>query len=309
MAGTASPMELTRRPARRRGSSAHTDRRLTAFWLLLPATIGLLVFTFTPMAYALWVSFQDFELLTGSQGFVGLANYQRLFQDQLFLKTIATTSAYTAITLVAQVSIGLGLAILVNQKIRGLTFFRTAYFLPVVASFVVMAAVWKSMYAQSGIFNTLLLTVGLDAQPFLTSVSQALPSMAALGVWKFVGFDMLIFLGGLQGIPNEIYQAASIDGAGAVRRFTSITLPLLKRVMLFVVVITTIESFNVFTSVFQMTRGGPQESTHTVVFNIFLEGFRYFDMGYATAMSFVLVAFVCVLMFIQFRMLRTDVEY
>jgi ABC-type sugar transport system permease subunit len=302
-------MELTRRPARRRGSSAHSDRRWTAFWLLLPATLGLIVFTFTPMAYALWVSFQDFELLTGSNGFVGTANYQRLFDDPLFIKTIGTTSVYTVMTLVAQVVIGLGLALLVNQKVRGLTFFRTAYFLPVVASFVVMAAVWKSMYAQSGIFNTLFLTVGLDAHPFLTSVNEALPSLAALGVWKFVGFDMLIFLGGLQGIPNEIYQAAAIDGAGAFRRFTDITLPLLKRVMLFVVVITTIESFNVFTSVYQMTKGGPQESTHTVVFNIFLNGFRYFDMGYATAMSFALVGFVCVLMFIQFRMLRTDVEY
>ena len=196
-----------------------------------------------------------------------------------------------------------------NQRVRGLTLFRTVYFLPVVASFVVMAAVWKSMYAQSGIFNTLLLTVGLEPQPFLQSAQEALPSIAALGVWKFVGFNMLVFLGGLQAIPADIYEAAGIDGAGPLRRFVSITLPLLKRVLLFVVVITTIESFKVFTSVYLMTAGGPQESTNTIVYQIFLTGFRYYDMGYATAMSFALMAFVLVLMAAQFRMLRTDVEY
>ena len=297
-----------RRPTRPRGS-AHSDRRWTAFWLLLPATLGLIVFTFAPIGYALLVSFQEFELLTGSAGWVGLANYRNLLEDPLFLKAVVTTSWYTAMTLVAQVTLGLGLAILVNQRVRGLAFFRTAYFLPVVASFVVMAAVWKSMYAQSGIFNTLLITAGFAPRQFLTSVSEALPSLAVLGVWKFVGFDMLVFLGGLQAIPREIYQVADIDGAGPIRQFFHITLPLLKRVLLFVVVITTIESFNVFTPVYQMTKGGPEESTHTLVYHVFVNGFRYFDMGYATAMSFALVLFVGGLVALQFRLLRTDVEY
>jgi multiple sugar transport system permease protein len=299
---------VTRRPTRTRGS-AHSDRRWTAFWLLLPATLGLVVFTFAPIGYALLVSFQEFELLAGPGGWVGLANYHHLFEDPLFLRAVVTTSLYTAMTLVAQVTLGLALAILVNQKIRGLAFFRTAYFLPVVASFVVMAAVWKSMYAQSGIFNTFLITAGFQPHPFLTSVREALPSLAVLGVWKFVGFDMLVFLGGLQAIPREIYQVADIDGAGPIRKFFHITLPLLKRVLLFVVVITTIESFNVFTPVYQMTKGGPQESTHTLVYHIFVNGFRYFDMGYATAMSFALVVFVGGLVALQFRLLRTDVEY
>jgi multiple sugar transport system permease protein len=301
-------MGVTRRPARTRGS-AHSDRRWTAFWLLLPATLGLVVFTFAPIGYALLVSFQEFELLAGPAGWVGLQNYRHLFEDPLFLKAVVTTTLYTAMTLVAQVTLGLALAILVNQKVRGLAFFRTAYFLPVVASFVVMAAVWKSMYAQSGIFNTLLITAGFGPHPFLTSVREALPSLAVLGVWKFVGFDMLVFLGGLQAIPREIYQVADIDGAGPIRRFFHITLPLLKRVLLFVVVITTIESFNLFTPVYQMTKGGPQESTHTIVYHVFINGFRYFDMGYATAISFALVAFVGGLVAIQFRLLRTDVEY
>jgi len=301
-------MGVPRRPARSRGS-AHSDRRWTAFWLLLPATLGLVAFTFAPIAYALLVSFQEFELLAGPAGWVGLQNYQHLLEDPLFLKAVVTTTLYTAMTLVAQVTLGLGLAILVNQKVRGLAFFRTAYFLPVVASFVVMAAVWKSMYAQSGIFNTLLITAGIGPHPFLASVREALPSLAVLGVWKFVGFDMLVFLGGLQAIPREIYQVADIDGAGPVRRFFYIPLPVLKRVLLFVVVITTIESFNVFTPVYQMTKGGPQETTHTIVYHVFVNGFRYYDMGYATAISFALVVFVGGLVAIQFRLLRTDVEY
>jgi multiple sugar transport system permease protein len=301
-------MGVSRRHARQRGS-AHSDRRWTAFWLLLPATLGLIVFTFAPIGYALLVSFQEFELLAGPAGWVGLQNYRHLFKDPLFLNAVVTTSLYTAMTLVAQVSLGLFLAILVNQRIRGLAFFRTAYFLPVVASYVVMAAVWKSMYAQSGIFNTLLISAGFSPHPFLTSVREALPSLAILGVWKFVGFDMLVFLGGLQAIPREVYQVADIDGAGALQRFFYITLPLLKRVMLFVVVITTIESFNVFTPVYQMTKGGPQDTTHTIVYNVFINGFRYYDMGYATAISFALVAFVGGLVAIQFRLLRTDVEY
>jgi multiple sugar transport system permease protein len=301
-------MGVSRWPVRRRGS-AHSDRRWTAFWLLLPATLGLIVFTFGPIGYALLVSFQDFELLAGPAGWVGLQNYQRLFEDPLFLKAVVTTTLYTAITLVAQVTLGLALAMLVNQRIRGLAFFRTAYFLPVVASYVVMAAVWKSMYAQSGVFNTLLITAGFGAHPFLTSVREALPSLAILGVWKFVGFDMLVFLGGLQAIPREVYQVADIDGAGPIQRFFYITLPLLKRVLLFVVVITTIESFNVFTPVYQMTKGGPQETTHTIVYHVFINGFRYYDLGYATAISFALVAFVGGLVALQFRLLRTDVEY
>ena len=301
-------MGASRRSARPRGS-AHSDRRWTAFWLLLPATLGLVIFTFAPIGYALLVSFQEFELLAGPAGWVGLQNYRRLFEDPLFLKAVVTTTLYTTMTLVAQVTLGLALALLVNQKVRGVAFFRTAYFLPVVASFVVMAAVWKSMYAQSGIFNTLLITAGLGPHPFLTSVREALPSLAVLGVWKFVGFDMLVFLGGLQAIPREVYQVADIDGAGRIRQFFHITLPLLKRVLLFVIVITTIESFNVFTPVYQMTKGGPEDSTHTIVYHVFINGFRYFDMGYATAMSFALVAFVGGLVAIQFRLLRTDVEY
>lgn len=280
-----------------------------AFWLLLPATLGLIVFTFAPLGYALWISLHDYQLLSGQLTWIGAANYVRLASDPAVANALSVSGLYTLISVIAQVSLGLALALLVKDRVRGLGFFRTAYFLPVVASFVVMATIWKFLYAESGLFNAILLTFGLPPQPFLKSPDQALASIAALGVWKFVGFNMLVFLGGLQGIPADLYESAGLDGAGTIRRFVYITLPLLKRIMLFVVVMTSIESFKLFTPVYVMTTGGPQDSTNAVVFQIFRTGFRYYELGYAAAMSFLLLAVVVVLMWLQFRALRTDVEY
>jgi ABC-type sugar transport system permease subunit len=306
-AGASASLGVARAPRGR--TAAQRESYQLAFWLLLPATLGLIAFTFIPIAYALWISFNDYQLLTGNTTWIGLANYARLLSDPVFSQSLWVAAVYTAMMVVAQVIGGLGLALLVQDRVRGIGFFRTVYFLPVVASFVVMAAVWKFLYAETGIFNTLLLTVGLSPQPFLKSVDQALPSIAVLGFWKFVGFNMLVFLGGLQAIPPDLYEAAGIDGAGPIRRFVDVTLPLLKRVMLFVVVMTTIEAFKVFTPIYIMTSGGPQESTNAVVFLVFRTAFRYFEMSYAAAMSFVLLGLVMILMWAQFRALRTEVEY
>jgi ABC-type sugar transport system permease subunit len=280
-----------------------------AFWLLLPATAGLIIFTFVPIVYAFWISLQDYQLLSGQLTWTGAANYVRLLSDPSVTKALVVSLLYTVISVVAQVVLGLGLALLVSERVRGLGFFRAAYFLPVVASLVVMATIWKFLYAESGLFNAILQTVGLPAQPFLKSADQALLSIAALGVWKFVGFNMLVLLGGLQAIPADLYESAGLDGAGAIQRFAHITLPLLKRVLLFVVVMTSIESFKLFTPVYVMTTGGPQDSTDAIVFQIFRTGFRYYELGYAAAMSFLLLAVVVILMWFQFRALRSDVEY
>ena len=309
VAQTGQGVSLAAARAGARSTAAQRESYRLAFWLLLPATAGLIAFMFLPIAYALWISFNNYQLLTGNTTWTGLANYARLASDPVFHQSLWVAGLYTVMMVVAQVVGGLGLALLVQDRVRGIGFFRTVYFLPVVASFVVMAAVWKFLYAETGIFNTLLLTVGLSPQPFLKSVDQALPAIAVLGFWKFVGFNMLVFLGGLQAIPPDLYEAAGIDGAGPVRRFISVTLPLLKRVMLFVVVMTTIEAFKVFTPIYVMTSGGPQESTNAVVFLVFRTAFRYFEMGYAAAMSFVLLGLVLVLMWAQFRALRTEVEY
>lgn len=290
---------------RRGRTAAQRESYLLAFWLLLPATIGLIAFMFLPILYALWISFNNYQLLTGATTWIGLANYTRLLSDPVFRQSLGVAGLYTAIMVVAQVLGGLGLALLVQDRVKGIGFFRTAYFLPVVASFVVMAAVWKFLYAETGIFNTLLLTVGIPPQPFLKSVEQALPAIAVLGFWKFVGFNMLVFLGGLQAIPPDLYEAAGIDGASPLRSFLHVTLPLLKRVMLFVVVMTTIEAFKVFTPVYVMTSGGPQDSTNAVVFLVFRTAFRYNEMSYAAAMSFVLLIITNIISAGYIRLLQT----
>src|SRR5260370_10998347 len=155
-----------------------------AFWLLLPATVGLIVFTFAPLGYALWISLHDYQLLSGQLTWIGSANYVRLVSDPGALKSLVVSGLYTLISVAAQVILGLALALLVNDRGRALGFYRTACFLPVVSSFVVMATIWKFLYAESGLFNAILLTVGLPAQPFLKSADQALSSIAALGASK-----------------------------------------------------------------------------------------------------------------------------
>lgn len=282
---------------------------LTAALFILPAGLGVLVFSILPIYQAFRISFLQYSLLEPRAPFVGLANYTAIAQDRLFFTSITNTFWYMLMVVVAETVLALGLALLVKQRVAGLAFFRTAYFLPVVTSLVVVSTVWKLIYNSQGILNSLLLSLHLPRQPFLTSVVQALPSLAVMTIWKEVGFAMLIFLGALQGIPLDLYESAAIDGAAKGRAFVSITLPLLRRAGLFVIVVTTISAFKVFTPVYLMTDGGPSDATMVIIFHIFRTAFRYFNMGYAAAMSFVLLVIVLLVTAVQFRLFRTEVEY
>jgi multiple sugar transport system permease protein len=205
--------------------------------------------------------------------------------------------------------VALALALLIRNNFTGIGFFRSAYFLPVVTSLVVVSTVWKIMYhTENGLINSVLRTAALPSIPWLTSPDVALWSIVILGLWKEVGFSMLVLLGGLHGIPRDYYEAAAIDGATGSRSFWHITLPLLRRALLFVVVLSTINAFKLFTPVYVMTDGGPSDSTQTMVFYIFQSVFRYFKMGYASALSFLLLLLVLMLAAIQFRLFRSDAE-
>jgi multiple sugar transport system permease protein len=200
--------------------------------------------------------------------------------------------------------------LLVRHYFPGIGFFRSAYFLPVVTSLVVVSTVWKIMYhTDDGLINSLLRTGSLPPIPWLTSADVALWSIVILGVWKEVGFSMLVLLGGLHNIPHDYYEAAAIDGATGWHSFWHITLPLLRRALLFVVVLSTINAFKLFTPIYVMTDGGPADSTQTVVFYIFQTAFRYYKLGYASALSFLLLMLVVVLAAVQFGLFRSDVEY
>ena len=292
-----------------RVSGIRRQRYATAAAFLLPAAVGIVLFSLIPIAQALRISFLDYSLLNPEQIPVGLENYDRAVKDPVFQVAVKNTLLYTILLVGLQTAMALGLALLLKQRIRGLAFFRSAFFVPVVTSLVVISTVWKLLYNSQGFINAFLRTVGLPAQPFLSSTSQALLSLVAMGAWKDVGFYMLIFLAGVQAIPVDLYESASIDGASPWKAFVRITLPLLRRPAVFVVVVVTIAAFKVFTPVYLMTDGGPAESTTVMVFYIFRTAFRYFQMGYASAMSVILLGIVLVLTLIQFRLLRTTVEY
>lgn len=281
-----------------------------ALILLAPAFIGLLIFAFAPIVLALQVSFYQAPLLSAKRTFTGWENYREALADAVFGKAMLTTVTYTVGMVVAETLLALALALLLSRSMKGIGFLRTAYFLPVVTSLVVVSTVWKLMYyTDNGLINSVLRAIGLSAQPWLTSGRLALWSIVILGVWKEIGFSMLVLLGGIQTIPVALYEASALDGATGWSRFRRITLPLLRRPLLFVVSLTTINAFKVFTPIYVMTDGGPSDSTRTTVYYIFQTGFRYNQLGYAAALSFLLLVVIAVFMVVQFRLLHTDVEY
>ena len=294
---------LNRRPGLKR------EEYRAALILLLPASIGLILFSFIPILQALQLSFYDAPLLSTQRTFVGLENYATALSDPVFIRAMLNTVVYAVEAVILQVLVALALALLIRNYYPGIGFFRSAYFLPVVTSLVVVSTVWKIMYhTENGLINSVLRTAALPSIPWLTSPDVALWSIVILGLWKEVGFSMLVLLGGLHSIPRDYYEAAAIDGATGGRSFWHITLPLLRRAMLFVVVLSTINAFKLFTPVYVMTDGGPSDSTQTMVFYIFQSVFRYFKMGYASALSFLLLILVLILAAIQFRLFRSDVE-
>lgn len=278
--------------------------------LLLPATLGLLIFALFPIAQAFQISFFDAPLLSNQREFVGLENYTQALADLKFQRALLNTVLYTVAVVFFQVVLALLLAMLINHAFPGVGLFRSAYFLPVITSLVVVSTVWKIMYhTDNGLINSMLRTAGLSAQPWLTSPDLALFSIVIIGVWKEVGFSMLVLLGGLQSIPGDIYESCSIDGANTWSTFWKITLPLLRRALLFVVVLSTINAFKIFIPIYVITNGGPADSTLTLVFYIWQNAFSYFKLGYASALSFLLLGLVLILTAAQFRLLRSNVEY
>lgn len=281
-----------------------------AYLFVLPAVLGIFLFAIFPGLYGLGLSLYDYSFVGTGSEFIGLDNYEQILEDPLFFKAFGNSLLFAVMAVVLHVVGGLGLALLVKQRVKGIAFFRTSYFVPVVVSMVVVSTVWKLIYhTNSGLLNSVLLSIGLPAQPFLTSPTHALPSLAVMSFWKQAGFIMLIYLGALFAIPGDLYESAKIDGANSWQQFRFITLPLLRRVILFVLVVTTIDSIKVFTQVYVMTSGGPLESTTVIVFHIFRNAFRYFNIGYAAAMSSVLFVVVLIITWAQFRLLRSDVEY
>lgn len=276
---------------------------------LLPNLLGFLIFSLGPVLASLGLSLYSWDLLT-EPVFVGWQNFRTLAGDPDFWAALKHTFAFIIGYLPLVTAVGLGVALVLNQPLRGLALYRTAFFLPVISSWVAVALIWKWLFNPVyGVVNYLLSLVGIAGPAWLFDESWAMPAIILASVWKDLGFVAVLYLAGLQGIPDDYYEAANLDGANAWHRFWHVTLPLLTPTSFFVVIISLINSFQVFDQVYIMTGGGPGGATTVLVQQIFSHAFRYGKMGYASAMSWALFALVFAATLIQMRLQRRWVHY
>ena len=298
-----------RRP-RDPGPRMPSDVGKAAWWFLAPALILIFVFFFLPVLASLVLSVTDFDIYAianpSTTRFVGLANYSKLLKTPEFWQAVRNTFYFALVGGPLTIAVALGAALLLNARlVRFKSLFRTIYFTPFVTTLVAVAIVWRYLYhTRYGLLNYMLSHFGIAPIDWLGDPKWAMPAIILLAVWKQFGYNMLIFIAGLQAIPQDLYDAAEIDGAGPVRRFFSVTLPLLGPTMLFVSVITMIGYFQLFSEPYVMTAGGPLRATTSVVLMMYEEGFRWWRMGYAAAIAFVLFIVILIATLIQFRLQR-----
>jgi multiple sugar transport system permease protein len=304
--------------ARARGRGATASRRVPgprrregrwALLFLAPTLIGLAVLSAGPILATLGISLTNWDMLTAPD-FAGLDNYTRLLGDPRFLRALQNTFFYTFVSVPLGLVLALGLAAALNQQIRGISLIRTAYFLPLVTSATAVALVWLWIYSPAGPLNRLLITVGLTPQRWVADPTLAMPSIIAMSIWQGLPANVIIFLAGLQAIPSEYYDAASVDGAGRRARFRNVTLPLLTPSIFFTGILALIGAFQVFDQVYVMANPGkPSEATITLVYFIYENGFRNFKMGYASAASWILFLIVAAFTLVYFRLQNRWVHY
>jgi multiple sugar transport system permease protein len=299
---------IGRRGTRTRGGPLGGEGRW-ALLFLAPTIIGLAILSTGPILATLAISLTKWDLLRAPQ-LVGLDNFVALASDDRFLKALRNTAFYTVVSVPLGMVIALLLAVALNQTIRGIAWIRTAYFLPVVTSTIAIALVWQWIYSpDSGLLNQFLGVFGIAPQKWLSNPTLAMPSIVAMSVWQGLGTDVIIFLAGLQAIPTELLDAASVDGAGRWARFRNIVLPLLTPSIFFTGILSLIDSFQVFDQIFVLSRPRPSDATITIVYFIYENGFKFFKMGYATAASWILLVIVAVFTAIYFRSQNRWVHY
>ena len=285
--------------------------KLTPYLFVLPTVIGLLLFRLGPTAVALYASFTKWNIRTPPE-FRGFANYAELATSDIFWLVFRNTLVFTLIFVPGVMIISLLMAVMVNQRLRGIAFFRGLYFMPYITAMVAVAMVWRWIFAtRFGVLNYALTTFFhiTDPPAWLADKMWALPALAIVAIWKQVGFQMLIFLAGLQSVPRNYYEAAAIDGANSRQQFFQITLPLLSPITFFVLVITVIEAFKTFEVTYAMTGGGPNNASTTLAYFIYQNAFTFGRMGYASALAVMLMIIVGFTTFLSFRLKGRLVEY
>lgn len=284
-------------------------RYALAYCFLLPSLIGLAVFTIYPIVASFILSFTQWDTLTPIQ-FVGFDNYKALLRDETFRISLVNNLFYTGVTVPLTIFFSILLAIGMNTKIRGVGIFRVLYFLPNVTASIAVGVIWALMFTPYGPINGLIRMFGVDNPPgWLASPAWALPAVMIVAIWKGVGYNAVILLAGLQGIPNHLYEAAEIDGAGRLMKFMRITIPMLSPVIFFCSVMAVIGSFQVFDTIMAMTQGGPGRATNVIVYHIYNTAFLEYKFGYASAMSYVLFLLIMLVTLIQFKGQKHWVNY
>jgi putative chitobiose transport system permease protein len=278
--------------------------KLTPYLFLLPALLILGLTVFFPAIQAFSLSFTRYEYdLTQAPEWIGLENFQRLLKDRVFWQTLRNTLLYLVGVVPILVIAPLGLAILVNQKLRGIHWFRVSFYTPVIISMVVAGIAWKAIYSSNGMLNQFLKNVGMEQGiPWLTSPQLAIWSVMLVTIWKGLGYYMVIYLAGLQSISPELYEAAAIDGSDNWRKHLDITLPLMRPYLFLVAVISSISATKVFEEVYIMTQGGPRNSSKTVVYYVYERAFQDLDISYACTIGLVLFAVILVLSLVNLHL-------
>ena len=289
--GGASPPSLWRR----------TEKLRVGYAFVLPVLVLFIVFRIWPAINGFLLSFQDYPRgLQNESTWVGLDHFRYLLQDDIFWGSLRVTLTYALISVPLSTISALGMALLINRALKGISFYRAIYFLPYITSLVMVSVIWSWVYrTNGGLLNELLALANIAPVQWLTSESMVLPSLAIMATWKGVGYAMMILLAGLKAIPASLGEASAVDGATSAQTFWRVTLPLLKPVLFFVVVIETIGSFQMFDAVFVMTQGGPVRSSYSLVYMLYDESFKFQNYGYAAAIGMVIFALTFGVMMIQ----------
>ncbi len=302
-------------PAESRSARTLTTRvsRFRESWLgaafMAPAAALLITIVLAPLAFLIALSFTDYQLGAVAVKWVGLDNYERVIADPVFRRSIFNTLLYVAIVLPGGVIFGLLIAVLIHGRRRTRGIYEVIYFLPVTATIIAMAAVWQFMlHPRLGPVNAVLKMLGFPEQGFLSTPQLLIPTLAGIGLWHLIGFNMVLFLAGLSAIPRDLYDAAAVDGAqGPINRFLTVTWPQLAPTTMFVAVTTSITAFKVFDTVAALTRG--KDGSEVLLYAIYLEGFQYFKMGYAAALTVIFLIFMLIFSVFQAFQLDRRVHY
>ncbi|NPV10107.1 MAG: sugar ABC transporter permease [Anaerolineae bacterium] len=283
-------------------SSQRVQEEIHSYLFIAPWLVGLVLFTLGPILAAFGLSFTRYDMARAPV-FLGAANYARAFDDRAFQAALSNTAAYVLMYVPLELSLSLTIALAMNRPLRGITVFRTSFFIPVVTSGVATALLWGYILNQYGVLNYLLGLVGLGPVRWL-GLDWALRSIVIMSLWGAVGYTMMYWLAGLQGVPQELYEAAEIDGGGRWARFRHVTLPMLTPMIFFLVIVSVIGSFQVFTPTYVLTQGGPANATLTIALAIYQKAFMEYAMGYACALAWLLFVVVFALTMVQWRVRR-----